>query len=88
MKENNKQSEVVYNLKYLKSVIKEILRLHPPAPFIPRTCDEEHVINGYTIPVGTIVLVNNWAMHRDPNYCRDPEMFEPERFENLDVDFL
>ncbi|KAL1555524.1 premnaspirodiene oxygenase-like [Salvia divinorum] len=88
MKENTKLSEVVYNLKYLKLVIKEILRIHPPAPFIPRTCDKKTVINGYTIPVGTIILVNNWAMQRDPSFWKDPEKFEPERFENQDVDFI
>ncbi|KAG6404824.1 hypothetical protein SASPL_132400 [Salvia splendens] len=42
------QNNVVSNMKYLKLVIKEILRLHPPGPMIPRSSNEEHLINGYT----------------------------------------
>ncbi|KAL1555523.1 premnaspirodiene oxygenase-like [Salvia divinorum] len=89
LKENPscEQNNVVCNLKYLKLVIKEILRLHPPGPMIPRTSNAEHVINGCIIPSGAMVLVNIWAMQRDPRYWKDPEKFEPERFEDQAVDF-
>ncbi|XP_047940837.1 premnaspirodiene oxygenase-like [Salvia hispanica] len=80
--------DVVYNFKYLKLVIKETLRLHPPAPLLPRACMDEQVVNGYTISVGEMVFVNIWAMHRDPSYWNDPEKFSPERFENQSVDFV
>ncbi|XP_057810416.1 premnaspirodiene oxygenase-like [Salvia miltiorrhiza] len=79
---------VIHNLKYLKMVIKESLRLHPPAPMLPRASNKEHVINGYTIPAGERVLVNIWAMQRDPRFWKDPEEFEPERFHNQTVDFI
>ncbi|XP_041992634.1 premnaspirodiene oxygenase-like [Salvia splendens] len=82
------QTNVVYSLKYLKLVIKETMRLHPPVPIVFRACKEEQVINGYTIPAGEKVLVNIWAMHRDPRYWEDPEMFKPERFENQSLDFV
>ncbi|KAL3645871.1 hypothetical protein CASFOL_011051 [Castilleja foliolosa] len=72
----------VQKLKYLKLVIKESLRLHPPLPILPRASREERVINGYTIPAKTRVMVNNWAMQRDPKYWKNPESFEPERFES------
>ncbi|KAL1560790.1 premnaspirodiene oxygenase-like [Salvia divinorum] len=85
---NVEQNDTAYNLKYLKLVIKETLRLHPPGPILPRACNEEQVINGYTIPAGEKVLVNIWAMHRDPRYWKDPDKFEPERFENQSVDFV
>ena len=81
------QNNVVSNMKYLKLVIKETLRLHPPGPMLPRSSNKEHLINGYTIPAGAMVLVNVWAMHRDPRNWRDPEKFEPERFEEKAVDF-
>ncbi|XP_055818838.1 premnaspirodiene oxygenase-like [Solanum dulcamara] len=78
----------VEELKYLKLVIKETLRLHPPLPLmLPRECGEEVVINGYTIPMKTKVIVNVWAIGRDPKYWDDAESFKPERFEHSSIDF-
>ncbi|XP_060186531.1 premnaspirodiene oxygenase-like [Lycium barbarum] len=75
-------------LKYLKLVIKETLRMHPPVPlFVPRECMEETKIDGYNIPLKARVLVNAWAIGRDPESWDDPESFCPERFENSPVDF-
>ncbi|KAG5589208.1 hypothetical protein H5410_039722 [Solanum commersonii] len=80
----------VQNLKYLKLIVKETLRLHPPDPLaIPRESIEEIAINGYIIPNKTIVLMNLYAMGRDLEYWRDPEKFIPNRFNNYvdnDVD--
>ncbi|XP_060198370.1 premnaspirodiene oxygenase-like [Lycium barbarum] len=75
-------------LKYLKLVIKETLRVHPAAPLlIPRECREETQIDGYNIPIKTKVVVNAWAIGRDPKYWDDPESFIPERFEDSPIDF-
>ena len=76
------------NLKYLKLVIREALRMHPPVPILPRASREERVIDGYTIPANVKVLVNNWGMQRDPQYWTNPESFEPERFEECSKEFL
>ncbi|KAL2472395.1 Cytochrome [Abeliophyllum distichum] len=78
----------IQNLKYLKLVIKEALRLHPPLPLVPRCSREEIEISGYTIPVKLHVFINNWAMQRDPKYWSNPENFEPERFEKSSIDFV
>ncbi|XP_006339044.1 premnaspirodiene oxygenase-like [Solanum tuberosum] len=81
--------DVIEELKYLKQVVKETFRLHPPAPLlIPRECREETSINGYTIPLKTRVIVNVYAMGRDPKYWEDAESFIPERFEQISVDFM
>ncbi|CAN1746441.1 Premnaspirodiene oxygenase [Linum perenne] len=75
-------------LKYLKLVIKEALRLHPPvAMLVPRENVERCEINGYTIPAKTKVIVNAWAIGRDPKYWTQPNMFYPERFIDSDLDY-
>ncbi|KAM0870322.1 hypothetical protein ACQ4PT_040077 [Festuca glaucescens] len=76
------------NLKYLRLVIKETMRLHPAAPLVlPREAMEPCKILGYDIPKGTTVLVNVWAIARDPKHWEDPEEFKPERFESSAIDF-
>lgn len=75
------------DLHYLKAVIKETLRLHPPAPFVPRVCLDDRIkIQGYHVPQGTIVVANVWAISRDPKHWEDPDMFIPERFLQGDPD--
>nr|AMZ03386.1 cytochrome P450 CYP71D381 [Plectranthus barbatus] len=80
--------EEFHELKYLKLVIKEMLRMHPPLPFlVPRMNSERCEINGYEIPANTRLLINAWAIGRDPKYWNDAEKFIPERFENSSIDF-
>lgn len=82
------QDSALKDMNYLKAVIKETLRLHPPASFFTRVCLQNCKIHGYDIPRGATVLTNIWAVSRDPKYWDEPEMFRPERFEgDGDVDF-
>lgn len=75
-------------LNYMKAVIKETFRLHPPAPvLVPRESLEHVVIDGYDIPVKTRIFVNAWAIGRDPETWEDPETFKPERFLDSHIDF-
>lgn len=68
-------------LTYLQAVLKENFRLHPSTPLsLPRIAAESCEINGYRIPKGSTLLVNVWAIARDPDEWSDPLVFRPERF--------
>ncbi|KAK2998769.1 hypothetical protein RJ639_024657 [Escallonia herrerae] len=69
-------------LHYMKAVVKEIFRVHPPAPvLVPRESMEDITIDGYNIPAKTRVF------RRDPESWMNPETFEPERFIGNTIDF-
>ncbi|XP_068497284.1 cytochrome P450 71D10-like [Phaseolus vulgaris] len=78
----------LHQLIYLKCIIKETLRLHPPVPLlVPRESRERCQINGYEIPSKTRVIINAWAIGRNPEYWSEAQSFKPERFLDNSIDF-
>ncbi|CAD6246603.1 unnamed protein product [Miscanthus lutarioriparius] len=76
------EEENLPNMPYQRAVVKETLRLHPPAPLlVPRLSMADCVVDGgYYVPSGTRVILNAWALGRDPESWEKPEEFMPERF--------
>ncbi|KAK7381353.1 hypothetical protein VNO78_33987 [Psophocarpus tetragonolobus] len=71
----------ISKLVYLQAIVKETLRLYPPAPFSsPRVFRENCSLGGYHIKKGTRLIHNLWKMHRDPSVWSNPLEFKPERF--------
>ncbi|CAN1291304.1 Cytochrome P450 71A1 [Linum perenne] len=77
----------ISEMKYLKCIIKETLRLHAPAPVSLRKTSAAVKLKGYDIPQGMMVMINLWAIMRDPEVWDTPEEFVPDRFLNDHVDF-
>ncbi|XP_065226295.1 cytochrome P450 4C1-like isoform X2 [Planococcus citri] len=83
------EGEPTYNdflgLKYLEMIIKESMRLYPPAPIISRKIDEDIKLpSGYVLPAGSNADISIYNTHRNAKYFKEPEKFIPERFEERD----
>jgi len=67
-------------LEYLGRVLKESMRLLPPAWTTGREATEDVEIGGYFVPKGAQILLSQWVVHRDPRWFPNPEAFDPERW--------
>jgi cytochrome P450 len=68
------------DLPYVERVLKESMRLYPPAWVVGREAIAECEVGGYRMPAGTTALMSQWVMHRDPRYHQNPKRFDPDRW--------
>lgn len=67
-------------LHYTEMIVMEAMRLYPPAWLIGRTVIRECEIGEYLLPVGALIMISQWVVHRDPLYFDQPEVFNPDRW--------
>ncbi|CAA7039238.1 unnamed protein product [Microthlaspi erraticum] len=80
--------EDLKQLHYFKLMVKEVLRLHPPAPLLlPRETMSDIKIQGYDVPAKTQILINAYAIARDPKHWKNPDEFNPDRFVDSSIDY-
>jgi cytochrome P450 len=70
----------VPNLPFLARVIEESMRLYPPVWIHARSAEKEDRLGGQRIAPGEIMVLSQWAIHRDARYWTDPLRFDPDRF--------
>ncbi|MFQ6632287.1 hypothetical protein Gotur_009675 [Gossypium turneri] len=81
-----KESDINH-LPYLQAIIKETFRMHPVVPLLlPRRAGSDADLCGFKVPKGSQVLVNVWAIGRDPSIWENPNSFMPERFLGFEID--
>ena len=89
--EDNKEritEQDLTKLHYFKLVVKEVFRLHPAVPFLlPRETIAQVKIQGYDIPTKTQIMINVYAIARDPKLWTNPDEFNPDRFLDSSVDY-
>ena len=72
----------VRDLDLTERVIQEAMRLYPPVYTIFREPSEDVRLGGYDVPEGSLVMLPQWGVHRDPRWYDDPETFDPDRWTN------
>jgi cytochrome P450 len=74
--------EDIPQLTYTSRVLKESLRMYPPAYGVVREALQDCELGGYTIPKGATLAMFQWVVHRDPRFFESPDEFRPERWDD------
>jgi cytochrome P450 len=70
----------IRQLRYTERVVLEAMRLYPPVWGMSRVALHDCLLGEYNVKAGTTVFVCQWAMHRDPRFYENPEVFHPDRW--------
>ena len=70
----------VRGLDYTDRVLSEAMRLYPPVPIVPREPRADVRLNGYRIPAGSLLVMSQYVVQRDPRWYDEPETFDPDRW--------
>ena len=70
----------VRELEFTSRVLDEAMRLYPPVYVMFRQPKTDVKLGGYRVPEGSLVMLPQWVVHRDPRYYDDPEVFDPDRW--------
>jgi cytochrome P450 len=73
-------ADELVRLPLLAAIVKETLRLYPPAHAMTRKVIAPLELGGYAIPSGSVIAVAPYALHRNPDFFPDPDRFEPRRW--------
>ncbi|MFD1819433.1 Cytochrome P450 [Pseudarcicella hirudinis] len=79
-KEGKPSIENLRSLVYTMQVIQEVMRLYPPAWAVTREIVTDDNLADYKVSKGEAVMISTYALHRNPKYWKDPEVFNPENF--------
>jgi len=72
--------EQIRELRYVRNVFRETLRLYPPITFLPRVAMENTTLGHMTAKRGAMIMVSPWTIHRHRQLWKNPELFDPDRF--------
>jgi biphenyl-4-hydroxylase len=79
----------ISSMEYVKCVVKETLRLYSLAPLLlPQESTQDCTVVGFFIPKRSKLIINAWAIERDPSLWEDPLAFNPKRFIGKSVDIV
>ena len=73
-------AEDLERLPVTRAVLKEAMRLYPPAPIMTRLAAQDMTLGPETIKAGTLIVIPIFAVHRHRKLWEDPDRFEPRRF--------
>ena len=82
------QMEDSAHLHYTQAVICEVIRHSHSIALIMRKAVRDTSLQGYCIPKGTTVIFNLWRIHSDANQWKEPELFKPDRFLDVNGEFV
>jgi len=70
------------DFEYLQQILLETLRLYPPTWVMGREATKDIIVDGYSIPRGSIIIMSQFVLHHDSRFFEEPKIFNPERWTN------